>query len=159
MRVVGALALALALTAVLVTVMAVIGFRLLADDSDSPKDTEPNRIRVIVASRLTSGTRFNVGYEAKDPADADRLRPPVALELRRRDKTINTLITDLNGRPRVRPAGAVAIEAVDLRGPGPFEFTLPKLDDGRFQLCGAVWLDTGSSRERELFCRTIRVVR
>lgn len=143
--------------------VALLGLRLLGDDAEPPVDTEPEHVQVVLASRLESGTRFSVRYEALDPFDDDSLHPPVSLSLQRDGEYLYTLTTgDAPAVHPTQPGGVVGIPSILLGGPGPYEFTLPKLEQGTYQLCSSVGLDVPSTslipRRQEKFCRTVEVV-
>lgn len=125
------------------------------DDSRSgARESEPERVHVVIDSSLTAGGRFPVRYAIRGNGDDQALRPSVALVLWHGGQARNTLLAA--GNPRIQPAEGAAIPAVELRGPGPFEFALPKgLRSGKYTLCGYVGVE--GSGGAEPFCRHVRV--
>jgi hypothetical protein len=130
-------------------------------------EVESKRFRVVVLSdtsrettQLKSGAHFFVRYDTSDPADAERLALSAHLGLRQDDQTLYELVTRLTNEPRVQ-APSEPVENIGLTGPGPYEFRLPKLEPGSYQLCGQVSFQTGNeptTSDTESFCKTIEVV-
>jgi hypothetical protein len=150
-------------------VATIAGLWAARSESDSPADIEPKRFNVVVLSdtkhettRLKSGAQFFVRYDVKDPADAKRLSLGANLGLRRDGKVTHDLITRLgDDHPPIVQAPSEPVYNVGFESPGPYEFRLPKLEAGHYQLCGHISFRVGNEvvgRDGERFCKTIEVV-
>jgi len=128
------------------------------NDGSTAEDTEAQRVKVIMDEQMESGAMFRVSYELRNPADADTVVPPLALELRRDGKAINSLLALEAGGTPVRPPDA-GLPLLGTTGrKGPFDFTLPDLKAGRYQLCGTVSFGGApQERQEDSFCRTVQV--
>lgn len=140
-----------------VLVGSLLAWRLSSDGTNAagPPPSEATLARVILPSQLTTGSRFSVTYEARDPAlDPATLSPDIRLILWEDGKRRNALVA--GGNPRIQ-APDDPIPVPKLLGPGPYGFQLPDLAPGRYTLCGHVGLrDTVGRLER--WCREVRVV-
>lgn len=94
---------------------------------------------------------------SRNSAEASNLETPVSLALRSDDAVIHALVSSIGGNPPYVDDPKAILPSVPLVGAGPFAFTLPDLDEGRYQLCGTIRFRIDDRFEREPYCKTIKV--